>query len=130
MMALPLVARYFVAAVGTVIALLCIWGLFSPQKLVDYVKGVMDDSRGLAIAVGMRILLGLALLVAAGSSQFPQIFQVLGWLALAAAVVLLIVGAELPRKLIAGVAAMNPLLIRVWLLFGVAFGAFLSFAAI
>jgi hypothetical protein len=56
-------------------------------------------------------------------------FRVLGWITIAAAVVLVFVGQQRIRALIEWVAERPPALLRVWFLFGVAFGAFLMHAA-
>ena len=82
------------------------------------------------LAVVLRIVLGFALLVYAPESRFPLVLEILGWVAIAAALVL----ALLPR------ARFRQLLIRVFDILGgfirfaavaaIAFAAFLTYAVI
>lgn len=60
-------------------------------------------------------------------SRFPLTFEFLGWFAIAAAVIILILGHERLRKFVAWFERFSHAMIRVWLLFGIAFGAFLLF---
>ncbi len=123
-----IVSQFIVGAFGIVIAALSIWGIVVPERLVGMVTGVMARPAGMRIAVGARFLLGFALLVAAPESMFPTVFSVLGWVAIAAAIALPVLGRNYINSLLARAAAWPPLAIRTWLLVGVAFGGFLVYA--
>lgn len=114
---------------GVLVVLLSLWGIYSPGKLLSLVRGVMDRSTGLYAAVVTRLVLGLALILAAEGSRFPHVFQVLGWIAIVAAIGLLVIGQERLRRFIGWFDRLSPTLIRLWLLLGIVFGGFLVYGA-
>ena len=121
-------SQFLVGAFGILIAGLAIWGIVVPRRLIDFVKGAMARPWGLRVAVGVRFLLGFALLIAASASMFPTTFRVLGWIAIAAAIALPVLGRKFINSLLGSVEAWPPLAIRAWLLLGAAFGGFLVHA--
>ncbi len=123
-----IVCQFIVGAFGVVILALSIWGIVVPGRLTGMVRGVMDQPWGMRVAVGARLLLGFALLIAASASMFPTTFRVLGWIAIAAAIALPVLGRKYLSALLAAVAGWPPLFVRLWLLLGVAFGGFLVYA--
>ncbi len=123
-----IVCQFIVGAYGVAIAALSIWGIIVPGRLIGMVTGVMDRPSGMRVAVGARLLLGFALIVAASASMFPTTFRVLGWIAIAAAIALPVLGRKYLSTLLASVAGWPPLFLRLWLLLGVAFGGFLVHA--
>lgn len=109
---------------GITICLLSLWGILFPNRLIKLVKGVMHEGWGMYIAVLARLLLGVSLILAASDSKFPMTFEILGWVTLVAAVVLLFVGRDRISALIAWFERCSNSLIRLWMLFGVVFGGF------
>lgn len=126
---LLIVSHVVIVAVGAAVCILSIWGIASPRSLIRLVSSVVDHSAGVAVAVAVRLLLGAALITYAPHSPVPVAFQVLGWMAIIAAVVLLIAGRALMRRLVAWAARLPVAMTRVWLVFGLAFGAFLIYGA-
>ena len=124
------VAQSIVLAFGVVVGALCVWGIAVPQKMMGFVYGVTAKDWGIHLAVVLRLLLGAALVIAAPRSRFPATFEVLGWIAIAAAVALLFMGRKRLHKLVAWFERMPQPLIRAWLLFGVVFGAFLAYGTL
>ncbi|HUF74194.1 MAG TPA: hypothetical protein VMR74_15025 [Gammaproteobacteria bacterium] len=122
-------ARIVVQAFGVLIVVASLWGLVAPQSLVGLVRRVASNTAGLGFAVGIRILLGAALLTAAQVSRFPTAFTVLGWVAIVAAIGLLIMGRGRMAQLVNWVSRWSPTAIRAWLVLGLLFGAFLIFGA-
>ena len=110
---------------GLLICGLSVWGVYAPRKLVALVRRVVDEPSGIYFAVGVRVVMGVALIIAAPRSQFPRVFEVVGWITLAAAVGLVFVGQDRIRRLIAWFEGFPTAVTRVWLVFGIAFGAFL-----
>jgi hypothetical protein len=123
-------SQIVVLALGVVVFALSLWGLLVPDKLMKLVMGAVDEDWGIHVAVVVRLVFGAALVIAAPGSRFPLIFEVLGWLAIVAAVVIVLVGRERLRRFVALFKGMSPLLIRIWLLFGAAFGAFLVYGVL
>jgi len=123
-------SQIIVLALGAIVCALSAWGLFAPDKILKLVNGVMDKDWGIHAAVVARLLLGAALIIAAPESRFPLIFEILGWIAVAAAAGILFMGRERLRKFVAWFAQFSQAMIRVWLLFGIAFGAFLVYGIV
>lgn len=121
------IAQGIVFLFGLTICLFSLWGIFSPNRLVKLIKGVMHEGWGMYIAVLARVLLGVSLILAARDSKFPMTLEILGWLTLVAAVVLLFVGRDRLSALIAWFEHCSNSLIRLWMVFGVVFGGFLIY---
>lgn len=120
-------SELIIVFVGILVCAFSGWGIFAPQRLVQMVSVVMAKDWGIHAAVAVRLLLGLALIIAAPVSRFPLIFQILGWIAIVAAVVLALMGRDRLRKFVSWFERISPLLTRVWLVFGFAFGGFLIY---
>ena len=122
-------SQYVVTLFGAAIVTLSLVGLVVPARLMAMVGGVMGRAMGMWIASGARVVLGVALIVAAPQSMFPTAFVALGWIALVAAVALPLIGRGRVGSLLIWLEKMPSLLVRLWLLVGVAFGAFLMYGA-
>ncbi len=106
-------------------------GIFAPDKLMTLVTSTMDQRWGIYIAVISRLVLGAALIGVAPASSFPIVFQALGWIAIVAAVVLAVAGRQRVRRFIGWWSErFSAPIIRLWLLFGLAFGAFLVYGVL
>jgi hypothetical protein len=118
-------SQILVLLFGIAILALSVFGIYAPASLLRLVKGVAEQAAGIYVAVAVRLVLGAALIVSAPTSQFPAAFRALGWIAIAAALVLIFTGRERVRRLVGWFAQLSGALVRVWLVFGIAFGAFL-----
>jgi hypothetical protein len=118
--------------VGLFGAMLCVfagWGVVAPTKILDFTKRTMDAVGGIYLAVGMRVVMGLALLTVAPVSRFPTALYVIGWIALIAAVVAVCLGRRRLQAFIDWwIERFTPALVRVWIGLAFAFGAFLIYA--
>jgi hypothetical protein len=119
------ISQIVVLALGAIICLFSVWGFIAPDKIWKMINGVMDKDWAIHVAVIMRLLLGAALIIAAPQSRFPHVMEVLGWIAIIAAIAILFMGRDRLKKFIAWFQRMTNTIVRVWLLFGFAFGAFL-----
>lgn len=120
-------AAAIVMLLGILIAGLSLWGLVAPGRLVDLVHRVAARRGGIYVAVVVRLIMGVALIVAAPASAFPRVFGVLGWVAVIAAIGLAIMGRNRLLKFIAWYERLSPALLRLWLVFGFAFGGLLVY---
>ena len=111
-----------------VIGLLCAVGVISPAALMGLVRRAWNRRSGMYGAVVGRLVLGALLIFLAPSSRFPGAFQVLGGIAVVAAVVIAVMGRNRVDGLIEGFASFSPVILRVWLLFGLAFAGFLIYS--
>ena len=102
-------------------------GVVVPNRLIALVTGSMNRGSGLYVGIGSRVVLGVALIVAAPPARFPTLFAVLGWISIAAAIALPLVGRTRLGALLGWLERMPTTLVRLWLVFGVVFGAFLLY---
>ena len=98
-----------------------------PNRLIALVTGSMNRGSGLYVGIGSRVVLGVALIVAAPPARFPTLFAVLGWISIAAAIALPLFCRARLRALLGWFERMPTTLVRLWLVFGVVFGAFLLY---
>ena len=123
-------SQIVVLALGVIVCALSVWGMVAPDKLWKLVNGAMEKNWGIYVAVVARLLLGAALIVVAPESRFPLVFEILGWFAIVAAVIMLFAGRVRLRRFVAWFEQCSQAMIRVWLLFGFAFGAFLVYGVV
>jgi hypothetical protein len=116
-----------VAAVGALVCLGCIVGIVSPAALLGVVRSVMNKPGLVYLAIGVRLGLGVILILAAPASLFPLVFRIIGVVAIIAALGLLVMGRARITRLVEWFAGMPERSVRAWLVFGVAFGAFLVY---
>ena len=122
------VSQIIVLVIGVTIILLAGWGVFAPEKLMAFVTSAMDKYWGIYIAVIARLLLGSALIVVAPTSHFPIVFQAVGVIAILAAITLVLMGRErIQRFVVWWSERFSARIVRLWLLFGMAFGGFLVY---
>lgn len=112
---------------GVFTLLMGLWGVLTPARLAEFVTR-FGSKGGLWFAAGIRLVLGLALWFAAPASHAPLLLQVLGVLALVAAVVLPFMGVDRFKRLIDWWTNLSPTAMRFNSLFAVAFGAVILWA--
>jgi len=110
---------------GIVVCGISIWALFVPERLLQMIMAINDKKVTYLAAVGVRLLLGVTLVLAAPDSAFPVVFEVIGWLTIFAAVILSLLGKGLQRKLAEWFSGLSRLEVRGWLMLAIAFGLFL-----
>jgi hypothetical protein len=120
---------WLVLAFGIAIGVLGGFGIARPTGLVEFVQRFWQKPSGLALAVGIRLALGIVLLAAAPECRFPAAIRVLGGVSLVAALAVPLVGREGVRSLVAWWVERPPAFIRIWASFALAFGGFLVFAS-
>ena len=120
-------SQLIVLALGIAVCVLSAWGMFTMDKIWNLVSGAMEKDWGIYVAVIARLLLGAALIIVAPESRFPLGFEILGWFAIVAAVLILIIGRDKLRRFVAWLQRFSQATNRTWLLFGIAFGAFVVY---
>ena len=116
-----------VAVFGVLVAGIGVVGVVSPERLVQLLVG-MDPRVRLRVAVGVRVVLGIALWLAAPDSRFPDLLRVLAIIALVAAAGLVPMGAERLDAFVRWWSERAGGLLRAWAVVAVAFGALLVYA--
>ena len=115
-------------AAGIALCGMAFWGFLKPQALKQWVKDTMAAQWGFWFAILVRVLLGVTLLVVAPTSKYPTALLVIGWIAIAAAVGVVLMGRENLRRFAQWfLDRFSTALTRVWLLFAFAFGGFLIY---
>jgi hypothetical protein len=120
-------SQIVVFAFGVAVCAVSVWGLSAPDNMWKLLNRVMDTTWGIWAAAFGRLIFGAVLIIAAPVSQFPQLFIVLGWIAIAAAVAIFFMGRVRLRKFVAWFERLSSAATRLWLLFALAFGAFLIY---
>lgn len=105
--------------------------MFVPDKLKTSVSSAMDKYWGIYVAVIVRLVLGSALVVAAPASRFPAVFRVLGLLTIVAAIIVALMGRDRIRRFLAWFSErFSAPVVRLLLLFGMAFAGFLVYGVL
>ena len=125
------VSQIIILVIGVTVIVLAGWGMFAPEKLMTFVTSAMDKYWGIYVAVIVRLVLGSALIIVAPASLFPIVFQALGVIAILAAIALVLMGRERIRRFVAWWSERSSVpIVRLWLLFGMAFGGFLIYGVL
>jgi len=113
-----------VFALSTLILGIGVFGLISPARLRSGLSRFRSRA-GLAVAVALRLVLGLALWRAAPASRTPMVFQALGVLSMTSALVLPLLGLRRFQAILSWWSRRSTLFVRAWSVLEVALGAFL-----
>lgn len=120
--------KAIIALFGGLIAVLCSVGFVRPAVL----RAVFDrlsDQATWVFAVVVRLVFGTLLLMLADELRFSFAMTVLGWVAIIAAVVVLLLGPERIDRLVKWWLALPDPVLRLSMAFAAAFGAFLVYVA-
>ena len=117
---LAFVLSAFVAIIGAI-------GLIRPEALVGIARH-FETPAGLYAAAGLRILLGIALLLAAPTSRAPGVIRVVGAVVLVAGFVTPFFGPERARAIVEWLSSQGSFVMRAWAGFALALGCFLVWA--
>ena len=112
---------------GVFVLFVGVWGVLTPGRMADFVNRFASKG-GLAFAVVIRILIGLALWFAAPHSRAPLLLEVLGVVAIVAAVALPVMGLRRFEALVNWWTKLSPGVQRLNSLLVLAFGAAILWA--
>ena len=99
-----------------------------PEYIIDIFANY-GESLGLQVfAIIVRIILGIALVIAAADSKYPIALQILGWLTLIVVLLLSAIGRERFKSVIRWSIDIKPNIQRLMGVFGILFGSFLFHA--
>jgi hypothetical protein len=117
---LALVLSVFVAIIGAV-------GVIRPEALLGFAR-YFETPVGLYVAAGLRIVLGIALLLAASGSREPGVVRALGAVVLVAGFVTPLFGTQRVRAVVDWWSSQGHLVMRAGPGFALALGSFLIWA--
>jgi hypothetical protein len=121
--------RSLVAVIAVLLIAICALGVVAPERLVAIVTGWPPDTR-MYVAVGTRLVMGLVFLGGASKCRFPAFIYGVGALALAAALLLVLLGEPRVDALVGWWSRQPALAIRVWCAFAALLGALVLYAAL
>lgn len=119
-----------VAMFGLLIASFGAFGLIRPPDFVKLARNFWATPKGVHYAAALRLALGAALLLAAADSACPRALAAFGYLSLAGAVIVVLLGHVRLAKIIEWWARQPDIVIRLWGLIALAFGIFLVSATL
>jgi hypothetical protein len=120
---------FLVTLFGLIIAAVGVVGMVRPAQLV---AGMLNWPAAvlLAVAVAVRLVLGIVFVLAAPSCRLPRVMYVLGIVALFAALVVLLLGPDRVQSLVQWWAGQPSLVVRAMYAGTVLFGAFLVYSSV
>jgi len=121
--------NYLVQFFGILIGGMSLWGIFAPQALMGVVVRTWQKPWGMAFAVVVRLIMGAALILAAETTRYPLFFELFGYLVIAAAIGIVLLGRNRVDRIIDYWQRKSTSLLRSWLVLGVALGAFFVYCA-
>lgn len=122
--------NYIILLFGLLIVLLGGLLLIQPKLILDPLRSNADTLLLHIVAVAVRLLLGSALVLYSGSSRFPVVLEILGWLTITAALVLWAMGRANFQAMMAWALNFTSTYSRIGGGLTMCFGAFLVYAVI
>src|SRR5262245_13476745 len=99
-------------------------GVVAPAQLVGIAR-LFESQSGLYVAAAIRIVLGLALVLAASGARAPAAVRVIGVVILAAGLLTLVIGLDRARAILEWLVASGPVWTRLAGAVAIAFGSLL-----
>jgi hypothetical protein len=119
-----------VALFGVLITILCLAGLVSPAALRKMFSHLSEQTTWV-LAVVVRLAFGTLLLIVADDLRHSFAMTILGWIAIVAAVVVLLIGPERLNRLVRWWLEKLPdSVLRASMVFAIAFGVFFVYVAV
>ena len=119
-----------IALFGILIGLACVIGFYSPIRIIEWVISLWKRKFVFCIAVGIRLVFGVLFIIAAPETRSPLFFQFFGYLMIAAALLLSVLGRGRISRLLDSLKHLPPILFRLWLCAGIIFGIFIVYGVI
>ncbi len=102
----------------------------NPEFIFGFLRKNLDNFILHILAVLVRLVLGILLIYQSSISKFPFVIEVIGWLSIAAAILLAVIGRRNFNRLMSWALTLAKPIGRVGGVLAMAFGAFLIYAFI
>lgn len=122
--------NYIILFFGALIALSGAVLLIRPDTIFSIFTRYANSIGFHLFAIMVRIALGVVLVIGASESKFPVVLQVLGWLSISAALVLMVIGRVRFQSLIKWALRLAPTFTALAGLLAILFGGFLVYAVL
>ena len=119
-----------IATIGAVIGVLGVAGLAAPSGMSRAIDGFKSSPGKIYGWAGMRVLMGVILILGASGTAFPTLIRFIGAVLVLKAALVPLLGLDRARSILGWFQARPPLLIRFLFLLVASFGAFLIWAAL
>ena len=104
--------------------------MVNPEMIFGPIRRSFESLNLHILAVVIRIIIGAALIIYAAESRFPTVFFILGWVSIAAASMLALMGRTNFKRLMSWALGLTDSFGRVAGIFAALFGGFLIYAVI
>jgi len=118
----------FIIIFGTLTCLAGIVIFVNPEIVFGFLRKHSDKIELQILAIAIRLVLGAFLIYQSGTSKYPFVIEIIGWLSIVAAVFFAVIGRNNFSRLMAWALSQVKTLGRVGGVFASAFGAFLIHA--
>ena len=115
-------------ATATIVAGIII--VINPETIFGLLRRKLESLSLHILAVVMRVIFGVALMMYATESRYPTAISILGWISIAAASVLGIMGRTNFKRLMYWALSLAPSFGRIGGLLAILFGGFLIYAVV
>ncbi|MEM7281274.1 MAG: hypothetical protein AAF438_06575 [Pseudomonadota bacterium] len=115
---------------GILILSVGIWGAAQPQPLLSMADRIWSNRSAILAAVLLRLLFGLAMVLAAYQSRYPQVILSLGVLMIVAALAIPVLGTERIGAMIDWWKNRPAIVLRLWAAAAALFGVFVIHAMV
>ena len=102
--------------------------IINPEAIFGFLRNNLDKLAVHILAVVVRLVIGVLLIYQSSVSKFPFVIEVIGWLSIAAAIIIAVMGRRNFNRLMSWALALSKPLGRVGGVLAVSFGAFLIYA--
>ena len=121
--------KLVIAILGVLVAVFGAVAIVRPGLFRD-LFGKLSAQATWVAAVVLRLSIGTILLMVAGDTRLPQVVNVLGWIAIIAAVLVLLLGPERLESFVKWWLGLADAWLRTSAVFACAFGVFLAWVAL
>jgi len=116
-----------VLGLAVFITAICVYGILEPRQLAATAARLWAKPWSMALAVALRLLLGVCLLLTADASRVRLVYLLVGWASIAAAVILPLAGRRWIGRVLDWSNKLPPMAMRAWCLVGAAFGLLIGY---
>jgi|KBSSwiStaDraftv2_1062776.scaffolds.fasta_scaffold222484_3 hypothetical protein len=121
------ISRMLATILGFLMMLLGLCAVLVPDRVLPFAR-FTTTANGIYVAAGIRLVIGLILLMAAAGSRFPIILRVLGGFAILGGVATLMIGVTGAQKIAEQILPYVTIAIRAIAAFLILLGAFVVYA--
>ena len=122
--------KIFIILLGIFIFIMAGAMTLRPKLFIDTMLRYAETAWMQILAAAVRIAIGVVLVLYAGQTHFPLTLQIIGWIAIAAGVIIALMPAAKFIQLVNWALGRFSRYTRIAALFAVLFGAFLIYAVI